>query len=251
MAQKKEYVASREVEEAREAVRAHQKAQPGEYRSEYDGALREAMDKILNQKDFQYRLNGDALYRQYRAQAVRDGQRAMSDTMGQAAALTGGYGSSYAQGVGQLAYARQLEGLADRIPELYSLAMEQYKLQAQGLRDKYDLLAGAQGEEYSRYQDSLSAWQAEAERLQRQYADWRDSDYGAYRDQVADWKWQEEFDENKRRYDQQWAASHPAKTYATGGTSRAKTEKKKNSPLLGAILGAAAGVAAARKRSGK
>ena len=145
MAQKKEYVASREVERAREAVRAHEQARPGEYRSEYDQALKEAMDRILNQKDFQYRLNGDTLYRQYRSQAVRDARRAMSDTMGQAAALAGGYGSSYAQAVGQQAYARQLEGLADRIPELYSLAMEQYKLQTQGLRDKYDLLAGAQG----------------------------------------------------------------------------------------------------------
>ena len=119
MAQKKEYVASREVERAREAVRAHEQARPGEYRSEYDQALKEAMDRILNQKDFQYRLNGDALYRQYRSQAVRDARRAMSDTMGQAAALAGGYGSSYAQAVGQQAYARQLEGLADRIPELY------------------------------------------------------------------------------------------------------------------------------------
>ena len=210
MAQKKEYVASREVERAREAVRAHEQARPGEYRSEYDQALKEAMDRILNQKDFQYRLNGDALYRQYRSQAVRDARRAMSDTMGQAAALAGGYGSSYAQAVGQQAYARQLEGLADRIPELYSLAMEQYKLQTQGLRDKYDLLAGAQGEEYTRYRDSLAAWQAEADRLQKQYADRRDSDYGAYRDDVADWKWQQEFDENKRRYDQQWAADHPA-----------------------------------------
>ena len=136
MAQKKEYVASREVERAREAVRAHEQARPGEYRSEYDQALKEAMDRILNQKDFQYRLNGDALYRQYRSQAVRDARRAMSDTMGQAAALAGGYGSSYAQAVGQQAYARQLEGLADRIPELYSLAMEQYRLQTQGLRDK-------------------------------------------------------------------------------------------------------------------
>lgn len=249
MAQKKEYVASREVERAREAVRAHEQARPGEYRSEYDQALKEAMDRILNQKDFQYRLNGDALYRQYRSQAVRDARRAMSDTMGQAAALAGGYGSSYAQAVGQQAYARQLEGLADRIPELYSLAMEQYRLQTQGLRDKYDLLAGAQGEEYTRYRDSLAAWQAEADRLQKQYADRRDSDYGAYRDDVADWKWQQEFDENKRRYDQQWAADHPAAAPAAAPVSSApKAAAKKTASVLGTVLGAVMGAAARRRK---
>lgn len=145
MAQKKEYVASREVERAREAVRAHEQARPGEYRSEYDQALKEAMDRILNQKDFQYRLNGDALYRQYRSQAVRDARRAMSDTMGQAAALAGGYGSSYAQAVGQQAYARQLEGLADRIPELYSLAMEQYKLRTRACGTNMTCWPGPRG----------------------------------------------------------------------------------------------------------
>lgn len=60
--------------------------------------------------------------------------------MGQAAALTGGYGSSYAQSVGQQAYARQLDALGDKIPALYRLAMEQYKLRAQGLQDRYRLL---------------------------------------------------------------------------------------------------------------
>ena len=245
---KKEYKASSAVTDAKKKLEEHGQKKPDKYVSEYEGALRDAMEKILNQEDFQYRLNGDALYRQYRNQAVKNGQRAMEDTQGQAAALTGGYGNSYAQSVGQQAYARQLEGLADRIPELYSLAMEQYKLQTRGLRDKYDLLAGAQGEEYTRYRDSLAAWQAEADRLQKQYADRRDSDYGAYRDDVADWKWQQEFDENKRRYDQQWAADHPAAAPAAAPVSSApKAAAKKTASVLGTVLGAVMG-AAARKR---
>lgn len=250
MGQKKKYEASREVAQAQEAVQAHQQTRPGAYESSYGGALKETLDKILNQQDFQYRLDGDALYRRYRDQAVRDGQRAMSDTMGQAAALTGGYGNSYAQAVGQQAYARQMEGLADRIPELYSLAMEQYKLRAQGLKDRYGILSDADQTQYGRYADSLAAWQEEADRLQRQYESARDSDYGAYRDDVSDWKWQEEFDENKRRYDQQWEADHPTAApnvqtvYRTG-----KEKKEKKSPtFLGMILGAAAAAAAAAGR---
>ena len=87
---KKEYKASSAVTDAKKKLEEHGQKKPDKYVSEYDGVLRDAMEKILNQEDFQYRLSGDALYRQYRNQAVKNGQRAMEDTMGRAAALTGG-----------------------------------------------------------------------------------------------------------------------------------------------------------------
>lgn len=209
MAQKKEYTASEKVRQAQAAVEAHESAKPETFSSAYDGALRQVMDRILNREDFHYNLAGDALYRQYRNQAVQNGRLAMEDTLGRAAALTGGYGNSYAQSAGQQAYHRELDTLADRIPELYNLAMGQYQLQSQSLRQKYDLLSGAKQQEYQQYQDGLSAWQKEAEQLWQRYTDARDSDYDAYRDEVADWKWQQEYDEDRRRYDQAWEAEHP------------------------------------------
>lgn len=254
---KKEYKASSAVTDAKKRVEEHGQKKPDKYVSEYDGALRDAMEKILNQEDFQYRLNGDALYRQYRNQAVKNGQRAMEDTMGQAAALTGGYGNSYAQSVGQQAYARQLDNLGDKIPALYRLAMEQYKLRAQGLQDRYRLLGDAENQAYSRYADSLNAWQAEADRLMQQYTNAKEEDYGAWRDEIADWKWQQDFDENKRRYDQEWDDKHPpysapsvsysyssgsngGKKTDTGKTDTGKTDRKATGALgvLGSVLGA-------------
>ena len=233
MAQKKEYTASQRVLDAEAAVREQGQKRPGEYVSAYDEALQQVMDRILNREDFRYNLDGDALYRSYRNQAVQNGRLAMADAMGQAAALTGGYGSSYAQSVGQQAYSRQLDSLADRIPELYSLAMNQYRLQTQNLQQKYDMLSSAQQQEYGRYQDALAAWQEEADRLWQTYTSERDSDYNAYRDAIDDWRWQEEFDESRRRYDQQWAADHPApsQTPSSGGTTGTadagkKTEEK-------------------------
>ena len=215
MAEKKKYTASQKVLDAEAAVQAHQKTKPGAFSSAYEEELKQVMERILGREDFRYSLDGDALYQQYRNAAVQNGRLAMADTMGQAAALTGGYGSSYAQSVGQQAYNRQLDALADRIPELYSLAMNQYKLQTQGLQQKYDLLSGTQQQEYSRYQDALAAWQKEADQLWNVYTDTRDTDYTTYRDDIADWKWQEQFDENQRRYNQQWAASHPTITIPT------------------------------------
>ena len=251
---KKEYEVSSAVTEAKKAVEDHGQKKPGAYTSEYDSALRDAMEKILNQQDFQYRLNGDALYRQYRNQAVKDGYLAMADSTGQAAALTGGYGNSYAQSVGQQAYARQLDGLADKIPALYNLAMEQYKLRTQGLQDRYRLLGDAENQAYSRYSDSLKAWQDEADRLMQQYIDAKDADYSAWRDEIADWKWQQDFDEDKRRYDQEWDDKHPQFTapsagygYSSGSskkTDTSKTDKKTTGALgvLGSVLGALTGV---------
>lgn len=251
MAQKKKYTPSREVAQAQEAMQTHQAAAPGAYQDPYGGQLRQALDNILNQEDFQYRLDGDALYRRYREQAVRDGQRAMSDTLGQAAALTGGYGNSYAQTAGQQSYARQLEAVGDRIPELYGLAMEQYRLRAQSLRDRYSVLSDADKTGYSRYADSLALWQEEADRLRKQYEAARDSDYGAYRDEVADWKWQQEFDENRRRYDQKWEQEHPASAPAVQTvypTAKKKEDGGKVISTIGAILRAIAPLAAWRKK---
>ena len=241
MAQKKEYAASRKVLEAEAAVQQQRAEKPGEYVSSYEAPLQQAMERILNRENFHYNLDGDALYRRYRNQAAQSGRLEMADAAGQAAALTGGYGNSYAQSVGQQAYNRKLDGLADRIPELYNLAMSQYQLQTQNLRQNYDLLSGAQQQEYSRYRDALAAWQKEADQLWQTYTDARDSDYDAYRDEIADWQWQQEFDESKRRYDQQWAAEHPAVTavysagqnYGSYSSGKKKTTQEKKTGLAG------------------
>ena len=70
----------------------------------YGQNLQNTINKINNREKFSYDINGDALYQQYKDQYVNLGQMAMKDTMGQAAALTGGYGSSYGQAVGQQQY---------------------------------------------------------------------------------------------------------------------------------------------------
>ena len=246
MAQKKEYTASQKVLDAEAAVQEQKKTKPGEYVSAYEQQLRQVMERILNREDFRYNLDGDALYRQYRNQAVNNGRLAMADAMGQAAALTGGYGSSYAQAVGQQAYSRQLEALADRIPELYNLAMNQYRLQTQGLQQKYDLLSAEEQREYGKYQDALAAWQKEADQLWRVYTDVSSQDYNTYRDEIADWKWQEEVDESQRRDNQEWEAAHSVpevKTVYVSGSKKkeqeeqtGKTGTKKTGGLLSAIL---------------
>lgn len=248
---KKEFEASKATEEAKKAVQEQARKRP-EYAGRYDQALSQALDALMQQPSFRYRLDGDALYKRYRDSAVKNGRLAMEDTLGQGAALTGGYGNSYAQSAGQQAYARQLDALADRIPELYTLAMEQYRLQSQGLKDKYNLLLGADSRDYGRYTDSLEAWQKEADRLLEAYRTQRKLDYQTYRDDIADWKWQTEYDEDKRRYDQQWEAAHQPAPQVRYVSSASSKKKKSSTPpgLVGAVLGALSSVGLMKMKKG-
>lgn len=245
---KKEFEVSKAAAEAKKAVQEQARKRP-EYAGRYDQALGQALDALMQQPSFRYRLDGDALYKRYRDSAVKNGQLAMEDTLGQVAALTGGYGNSYAQSAGQQAYARQLDALGDRIPELYTLAMEQYRLQSQGLKDKYNLLLGADSRDYGRYTDSLAAWQKEADRLLEAYRTQRKLDYQTYRDDIADWKWQTEYDEDKRRYDQQWEAAHQPAPQVRYVTKASKKKKSDTTPgFLGAVLGAISGAGLTKKK---
>lgn len=134
------------------------------------------MEDYLNREDFSYNPNGDALYRYYRDRYTDQGKLAMADTMGQAAALTGGYGSSYAQSAGQQAYNSYMKELGDVIPQLYQLAYDRYRDQGDDLLKQYDLLDRQEQTEYDRH-----------------------------RDQVADDQWQQQLTEDQRQFDQSHA----------------------------------------------
>lgn len=203
------YTQSDAEKQAQAALKQHNAAKPGDYSSPWQAELSEALNSILGRKGFSYDLAGDALYRQYRESYANQGRMAMLDTMGQAAALTGGYGNSYAQTVGQQTYQGYLQGLNDKIPELYRLAQDRYDRDGQALYNRYALLDSQESRSYSRYQDALGAWNQERAYLADQLNAQRGFDYGMFRDQVGDEQWQQEFDESKRRYDQEWKAQHP------------------------------------------
>ena len=86
----KPYTPSDTVKQA-EALLQEQLAQkPGAYTSAWQTQLNDTLQKILNREKFSYDLNGDALYQRYKDQYTTQGKLAMMDTMGQAAAMTGG-----------------------------------------------------------------------------------------------------------------------------------------------------------------
>ena len=115
--------------------------------------LNQVIKDINNRKAFSYDLNGDALYQQYKDKYIQQGKMAMQDTMGQAAAMTGGYGNSYAASVGNQAYQAQLNNLNDIIPELYQMAYDKYNQEGQDLYNKYSLLSNEKELDYGKQMD--------------------------------------------------------------------------------------------------
>lgn len=155
------------------------------YQSQWQSQLDDTMGKILNREKFSYDLNGDALYQQYKDRYVNQGRMAMMDTMGQAQAMTGGYGNSYAQGAGQQAYQSYLQGLNDKIPELYNLALSKYQMEGDQLKDQYSILGNQEAQDYSR-------WAADRDFGYGQFVDDRnyqyqldEQDYARWQDQQA------------------------------------------------------------------
>ena len=145
-----------------QAIAALQQAQDAvpSYAGTYDAQLQELYNQIVNRDKFSYDINSDALYQQYADQYTTKGRLAMMDTMGQAAALTGGYGSSYAQSVGQQQYQAYLQQLNEVVPELYGMARDQYNAEGDALINQYAMMGDMADTEYGRYQDSLNQyWQ--------------------------------------------------------------------------------------------
>lgn len=143
------------------------------YDPSYDAQLADIYNQIVGRDKFSYDINSDMLYDQYRQQYTELGRLAMKDTMGQAAGLTGGYGSSYAQSVGQQQYDAYLQRLNDVIPDLYDRAYGKYRDEGSDLMQQYAMLGDLRDSEYGRYQDEYSRWAAE-----RSYAqDVADTEY--------------------------------------------------------------------------
>lgn len=141
-----------------------------------------ALDAYKNRGKFSYDLNGDALYKQYKDQYVNQGKQAMMDAMGQASAMTGGYGNSYAQTVGQQTYQGYLQGLNDKIPELYQLAYDRYEQEGQDLLTRYGLAKEQYDTAYGEYTDSVNRWNADRTYITDAVNNERSYDYGQYSD---------------------------------------------------------------------
>lgn len=154
--------------------------QPEDYTSGFEARLQELYDQIAGREAFSYDPEEDEMYKRYARLYAAQGAAAMEDTMGQAAALTGGYSSSYAQAVGQQAYDRYLGELASLVPELRQAALAEYTQEGKALTDRYGLLRQQESAAYDRWQDTVAQWQKALAQAQSEYDDRAAQDAKSY-----------------------------------------------------------------------
>lgn len=255
--EKKKYTPGQSVQDAKDALEGHKGKKPGDYQSQWKDPADAVLGQIQNRDPFSYDAASDPMYRQAVDQYVRLGREAMMDTVGQASALTGGYGNSYAMTAGQHSYQGYLQALASKLPQFQDMALKRYQAQGKDLMDRYQVLSQREKEAYSQYQKTLEQYYAQQDRLQSiydreqardydrytderdfQYAQeqdalaakrqeeegrkeqerWdRDREYQAQQDKIRQEQWEREFAENKRRYELEWAAKHAAAQGGGGG----------------------------------
>lgn len=149
------------------------------FSSDYDTEIKGIYDQIVNRPKFSYDYSTDPIYGQYKEQYVQQGKQAMKDTMGQAAALTGGYGSSYGQAVGQQTYDDYITRLNEMLPTLYNQAYTQYENEGDRLNQQYSLAADMRNTAYGTYRDQVG---------DQQYADAMAAQQATDRAALGDWE---------------------------------------------------------------
>lgn len=147
-------------------------------RTSYTDQIDSLMSEIISKDKFEYDADSDALFQQALASAMFSGKTAMQDTIGQASALTGGYGSTYATTAGNHAYNAYIQDAYASIPDYYQLALEAYQMEGQEMYDQLAMLSNADATEYGRLYDSWNANFANAQNMYNQ-------EYGAWQDSVS------------------------------------------------------------------
>lgn len=150
-------------------------------RTSYTDQIKDLMGQIQNREDFEYDVDADPLFQQALSSAMSSGQTAMQDTIGQASALTGGYGSTYATTAGNQAYNAYIQEAYNNLPEYYQMALNAYQMEGEEMYRQLGMLQEADATEYQRTYDSWNANFANAQNMYAQeYGQWQDSVNNAY-----------------------------------------------------------------------
>jgi hypothetical protein len=126
-----------------------------EYQSSYAQQIQDTINQITNGETFSYDAASDPLYQAYAKQYRREGKRAATDTLGNAASLTGGMPSSYAMTAASQSGDYYAAQLSDKLPELAEASYDRYLNQQSEKYNTLESLLTAENEDYQKYIDAL------------------------------------------------------------------------------------------------
>lgn len=145
----------------------------------------QALSNLANQKQFSYDLSKDTLYNQMKDQYQVMGQQAMADTIGQASAMTGGYGNSYATTAGSQAYQGYMQQLNNNIADLYNLALNTHTTKTNRLQNVFNAYSNDRSAKNNEWQGNWNVFNNRFNNLANAYGDSRNYDLNSYNTQAS------------------------------------------------------------------
>lgn len=235
------YTPSNRVNDYADKLEDLENSKPGDFSSRYDEQIQNIINTIQNRPQFdQGQVYDSDLYKQYREQYIQQGNKAMRDTMGNAAALTGGYGSTYATAAGQQAYDGYLSQLGDKTMDIFDRVYNQYLNEGQELYNQLGMYNQQDNIDYGRYRDTVGDYYNDLNYYSNRYNTEYANDFGEYQtdqsaqqwaeqyayqktqDALAQQNWQTQFDYQKEQDALQYALAQQraARSGGSGGGSK-------------------------------
>lgn len=184
-------------------------AQLSSGKTSYTDQIKDMLNQIQNRDKFSYDMSNDTLFQQSLASAMASGKTAMQDTMGQASALTGGYGSTYATSAANQAYNSFIQDAYNNLPEYYEMALKAYEMEG---NEMYNQLSALNAADASEYEKMYNSWNSNFQNAQQmynnEYTAWQDSIDTALKNAGL------QMDEFSTKYDQAYKTYQANQNYA-------------------------------------
>lgn len=140
----------------------------------------DALNAISNRKAFSYDLANDQLFQQAKQQYQAMGKTAMADTIGQASAMTGGYGNSYATTAGAQAYNNYLQQLNNSIGDYYAMALSTYNGETDRLNGVFNAYSADRSTEANEWSNNWNVYNQLYSQYYNQFSDMLNKDMSAW-----------------------------------------------------------------------
>ncbi len=250
------YSPGRYVQDAAQALREWQQSSPTGYTSAYQPQIDALLGQLGGREPFRYDYSADPLYQQYAKVYTQNARLASEDAAAQAAALTGGYGSSYAASAAQQAYQQQMDELNAIVPALYAQALNEYNDEGQALYDQLAAYTTQEQAAQDRYYRDVDLYNDRLDYLADAYNAAYAQDYGAYSDYLDALAGMRDYYDTQERYrdaqkQQAWENQMAEKEYQLAVQKAAASGTASGSASGGTGKTGTSGRTAAAKSTGK
>lgn len=199
---------------------------PDAFVNKYEGQIDALLDKLQSREKFSYDFNTDPNWLALKDQFQRNAILGMQGAMGDAAGLTGGYGNSWAQQVGQQTYQQQISEMTDIIPELHGQALNVWQAENQQMQSNLAALQTQSELDYAQHFNDWQMWNTDRNYMYQKVTDMSEDEFNKYMYGVERWlqdrayyagqkqiaiqnqQWQLQLDESRRQFNNQLAFNY-------------------------------------------